>query len=144
MSQATFSHQVTAAAPPAPVWAALQELDTWRSLARVDTASDEERDDAGNLRAFRWEAAIAGQRWEGSATFSEVRPEEHLRFDLGASEIDGNIVVDLAAAEEDGTSITATMEVAAVGPLAKMFWSALRPTLDRGLKARLEEFADRF
>lgn len=144
MSPDTFTHKVTAAAPRAPVWEALQEAETWRALARVDGVSDEQHDSEGTLRGFRWYANVAGERWEGTATITEARPREHLRFELGASEIDGAIVIDLADVEGSETQITAMMEVAAVGPLAQMFWGVLRGALARGLEARLEEFANRF
>lgn len=142
MPSVTVSHTATASAFPQGIWDSLQRAETWLGLGVMDTVSNEQSHD-GRLVGFDWTAAVGGNRHGGTARVVESRPGESLKLGLRSSEIEGDLEV-LLGPLADGATVEVTLTARSRGFLAGMFWGRIAQSIERGLPAKVEEFAARF
>lgn len=133
---ATFSHTVRISVPPAQVWIALQQADTWMNIGPIEEVWEATHAEDGSLTGYRWSAHAAGRTWRGRATTTQSERDQRIRLALDSPEIRGAISVEIGASE-----ITVSIDVVPNGPLARMFWGVVRGALERGLPHQVEAFA---
>lgn len=143
MPLARFRHSTGAAAPPAAVWTALQSAATWGGIGLIDAVWDEEHDDAGGLRSYRFRTSAAGRAWEGTARTVAAVPGERMEMALSTKEVTGHIEVTLTP-EGDDAVVTVRLEVEPAGMLATLFWGVIREAIASGFDRQVDHFAAGF
>jgi hypothetical protein len=143
MPGSRYAHTTTAHAARERVWEALQEAETWSGIGPIDEVWEDVHSD-GELVSFRWAATAAGRRWKGSARTSRVVPGELMELELRSPEVRGSISCGLASSADATTDVTVTMDVAAAGLLATMFWGTVDRAIRSGFAGHVDEFGGRF
>ena len=141
MPRATFSHQSTAAATVAEVWASLQNAETWANIGPVEDVSDPETDEGGQLESFRWSTTVAAKRYPGTAQVTSSSPQEQRVLDLDAREIAGSLETHLEPNGDGTTIVTVTLNVISRGTLSTLFFPIVSEAIARGLPAQVDRFA---
>lgn len=111
---------------------------TWELLGPIDEVSDPVHDDV-RLVSFRWRTRAAGRDIEGTAAATDASFPEHFRLTLDAGEIGG--VLEATLAGEDTTQLEVTLRISPKGPLATLFFPAVREVVGSGFVDHVEEFA---
>lgn len=140
MPSQTFTHRALTAAPADEVWAAMDDVDTWRKIPGVDRIVASEVDDTGRLESFIFEATIGGRAYRGQAKRRDRVEGEHISWAITSPDISGDIAVGLEPADA-GTEVTVALTVSVDGFLAAMFFPAITHALGRGFPEAAEEFA---
>lgn len=142
MSAANFSHSAVTTADAHLVWSQLQRAETWLALGVMDTVTNEQTH-RGGLIGFDWTASVGGKAHRGTARTIENPSGHGITLRLRSSEIEGELSVVLRPAPS-GTTVAVQLAVRPRGFLAGMFWGRISQSIERGLPAKVEEFARRF
>lgn len=135
---ATFTHSVSIARPRTEVFTRLQIPATWTLLGPIDDVSEPVVEN-GQLKSFQWHTRAAGRNIEGTAQTSDYSPPEHFELTLDASDISGTLETLLSG---DGTTdLTVTLRISPKGPLATLFFAAVREAVGNGFADHVDEFA---
>lgn len=143
MPLARFRHSAGAAAPPGEVWGALQSAATWGGIGLIEAVWDEEHDEAGGLRSYRFRTSAAGRTWEGTASTVAAVPGERMEMTLSTREVSGRIEVTLTPEGED-SEVAVRLEVEPAGMLATLFWGVIREAIASGFERQVDHFAAGF
>lgn len=141
MPRATFTHQASAAADAATVWASLQDAETW-NIGPVENITDSELDDAGQLLSFRWSTTVASKRYPGTAQVTSAEPLQRMVLNLDAREVAGSLETQLEPNGDGTTIITVTLEVVSRGTLSTLFFPVVSEAIAKGLPMQVEQFAE--
>lgn len=143
MPSQTFRHSAHSAAPQASVWASLDEVETWERIPGVDSVVSSERDEAGALKSFSFQAMVGGRPYLGRATLLERTEPERVSWRIESPDLGGSVAVGLAP-DGAGTTVTVELTVTVDGFLASMFFPVITGALGRGFPEAVEEFAASF
>ncbi|MCO6501546.1 MAG: SRPBCC family protein [Acidimicrobiales bacterium] len=143
MPTETFRHTVHTDVPPATVWEALDEEETWSKIPGVDRILSAERDASGDLQAFNFEANVGGRAYVGRATIAERSAPERILWRIQTPDLGGTVGVDIQP-EGDGTLLAVEVMVQVDGFLAAMFFPVITAALGRGFGEAVEDFAASF
>ena len=136
---ATFTHRVLIARPRSEVWTRLQVPATWELLGPIDEVSQPIVED-GQLKSFEWTTRAAGQEITGTAYTSDYSPPEHFELSLDAGRISGSLEALLKGDGE--TDLEVRLRIRPQGPLATLFFPAVRDAVGSGFADHVEEFAE--
>src|SRR5690606_10693548 len=143
MPTETFRHTAHSDAPPATVWEALDEEETWSKIPGVDRILSAERDASGDLQAFSFEANVGGRAYVGRATIAERSVADGMLERSQTLDLGGRFGVD-SQPEGDGTLLAVEVMVQGDGFLAAMFFPVITAALGRGFGEAVEDFAASF
>ena len=141
MPLATFRHTAVAPVPPAEVWEALRDAETWARIGPIDEVFDARHDDDGALAGFAFRTSAAGKTFDGSARRAASDEGSSLEFALATSEIRARVSIEIESVP-DGTSIAVRLEAEPAGMLATLFWGVVRETITSDFTRRVDEFAE--
>src|SRR3990172_10830924 len=96
MPESTFTPTAHAGAPPAAIWIALQDAETWLGLGVMDSVSNPVVED-GRLTSFDWTAAAAGTRHRGRSRTIDAVPGQLMVLALDSAEVAADIALALDA-----------------------------------------------
>lgn len=139
MPRAQYDHRVILAVPPAGVWEALQEPETWANIGPVHEVWDAHFED-GVLCGYRWSARAGPRTIEGTAVTRQARAPDLMVIDLDAGEVKGMITTELEP-EAGGTAMEVQVSLEAGGLLASLFWGPLTAVIESGLPQQVEDLA---
>ncbi|MDH3425209.1 MAG: SRPBCC family protein [Acidimicrobiia bacterium] len=135
---ATFTHSASISRPRAEVWTRLQIPATWELLGPIDKVSQPVVEN-GQLKSFHWRTRAAGRDINGTAHTSDYSPPEHFELALDAGEISGTLEALLSGDGE--TDLSVTLQIRPKGPLATLFFAAVREVVGNGFADHVNEFA---
>src|SRR5690606_36797616 len=140
MPTETFCQNAHTDVPPATVWEALDEEETWSKIPGVDRILSAERDASGYLQAFNFEANVGGRAYVGRATIAERSAPERILWRIQTPDLGGTVGVDTQT-EGDGTLLAVAVMVQLGSFLAAIFFPAITAALGRGFGEAVEDFA---
>jgi hypothetical protein len=135
-----FSHEATAEAPVAVVWATLDEPETWGSIGGVDRVFDPKLDEEGHLVGFSFDTVAAGRKYVGTATPHERVEGKRMAWNIENRELRGVTSVTLNPIDT-GTTVTVTLQVESVGTLSSILFPVIAAAIGRGLPSAVEQFS---
>ena len=136
----TFQQSAIAQARIASVWGALNDPKSWESIPGVDRIVDPVIDPEGQLQGFSFESEAAGRRYLGSATPAGREPEKMMAWDIETSEVRGQIVVILGAADP-GTRVEVNLRMDSVSALSTIFFPVIAAAVGDGFPKAVVDFA---
>lgn len=143
MPEASTSHSARVDVGRSAVWNALQNPGTWRAIGPIDDVSQPRHRDDGVLSGFNWTTNLGGKKYNGTAKVTVCHPESTYGLRLETSEIVGDILTEIAAAD-GSTTITVTLTFRTKGMLSAMFFPAIKQAMATGFPQQVESFAASF
>lgn len=143
MPSANYRHDVQTSASATQAWAALQDPNTWGSLAGVEQIRNAKHDDAGDLLSYDFTALAAAKSYDGKATTVVSDAPYSMAVKISSSEMDGRISIEII--EEDGTTRgTVSLSLEAKGFLSSMFFTIIKQVVGAAFPQQAENLAGRF
>lgn len=139
MPETAFRHQAIVPAPPAAVWARLQDPDTWATVAAVD-ATSAHRHEGDRLEGFRFTTSIGRARYEGEARVTQARKEEAMTLSIRSTELTGDIRISLRR-DDPGTELDVEMWMRPAGILGTMVFPMVTSAVSNGFEESVERLA---
>lgn len=143
MPAQTFTGSATAKAPVDVVWASIDDVATWESVATIDKVTDARRDHSGRLTGFDFVTHVAGAAYKGVAKAVHREEGKAIWWHVESSEITGVARVELSPTGDD-TEIKVTLEVSSRGFLAGMFFPGGVKKIGDGLVESVRQMSTRF
>jgi len=141
MPKSTFSHRTVAAAPVAAVWNRLQDAAAWTGIGPIEEVWDPVHDEQGQLRSFRWRAAVGPKSYLGSATTVESASDHLIRLRFDGNEVSGELVAELAAEPGATTRLTVALTIQSVGILSTLLFPLVADAVKHDLPTQVDAFA---
>lgn len=136
----TFTGSATAKTPVEVVWASIDDVATWESVATIDKVTDARRDHSGRLTGFDFVTHVAGAAQKGVAKAVHRAEGKAIWRHVESSEITG---VELSSTGDD-TEIKVTLDVSNRGFLAEMFFPGIVKKIGDGLAESVRQISTRF
>lgn len=143
MPSASFRHDVHTTASAAQAWTALQDPDTWGSLAGVSEIRNAKHDHAGDLVSYDFTASAAAKTYDGTATTVVSDAPLSMAVEIVSSEMDGRISIEIIE-ETKSTRGTVTLSLETKGFLSSMFFTIIKQVVGAAFPQQAENLADRF
>lgn len=139
MPTTSFQHRAATPASPELVWERLQNPDVWAEVAGADETS-EHVFDGGQLRSFRFSAAVGGIRYHGQARVTEARPHRTMTLSVDTNEVKGGIQVAIVPSS-DGTMLDVVMTMRPNGIVGTMVFGVVSSAVSNTLADSVERLA---
>jgi len=143
MPSASFRHDVYTSASATQAWTALQDPNTWGSLAGVSEIRNAKHDHAGDLLSYDFTALAAAKTYDGKATTVVSDAPNSMAVKIVSSEMDGRISIEIIE-EADATRGTVSLSLEAKGFLSSMFFTIIKQVVGGAFPQQAESLADRF
>lgn len=135
----TYSHRARTTASPEAVWEALQDPDTWATVAGVDGTSNRSNAN-GQLSAFDFSTSIGGMTYRGSARVAEAIPGRSMTLSIRSNELTGTVEVAFGDTDQ-GTELDVSMRISPNGLVGAMVFPVISSALRSGFPESVERLA---
>ncbi len=114
----------------------------WIGVGPIEHVRDPAFTAEGYLDRYRWDATIAGRRWDGTATTRHAEPGRKMEIHLDSSEMAAVVTAQLTPGET-GTEMGVTIQARSKGMLSGLFWGVIDQTIRSSIKDQSKRFSER-